>query len=223
MITSVSFSPLRSALLAVALTACFGATQAASYCAPGTTNTDGMSTNNMTFNGVAANDCYGIASGNDSLGDINALANWNGAGTADDWLYQLKDNAPGNATAGTGSFFGVAWTLQASQISPGTWTLSGVGALPQTLDFVGVLKGSSSWAAYFFDDRTVTTSNNGTFSIVFTNKGGNVPALSHMSLYFRQGGGGGNNNTPEPGTLALVGAGLIAAAALRRRLVKRAA
>lgn len=220
--TSVSFSPLRSALLAAALSTCFGAVQAASYCAPGTTNTDGMSTSNMTFNGVAANDCYGIASGNDSLGAINALANWNGAGTADDWLYELRDNAPGNANAGTGNFFGVNWTLQASLSSPGTWNLTGVGALPQTLDFVGVLKGSTSWAAYFFDNRTVTSNNNGTFSIVFTNNGGNVPNLSHMSLYFRQGGGGGNNNTPEPASLALVGAGLIAAAALRRRQVKKA-
>lgn len=218
----ISFSPLRGALLAAALSTCFGAAQAASYCAPGTTNVDGMSTSNMTFNGVASNDCFGIVSGNDDLASINALANWNGPGTADDWLYQLKDNAPGNATAGTGNFFGVSWTLQASLTSPGTWTLNGVGALPQTLDFVGVLKGSNSHAAYFFDDRTVTTTNNGTFSIVFTNNGGNIPNLSHMSLYFRQGGGGGNNNTPEPASLALVGAGLIAAAALRRRQVKKA-
>ena len=203
---------------AAALLSFAGYGHAASYCSPNTTNADGMSTSNMTFNNVAANDCYGIVSGNDSLAAINSLSNWNGPGTTDDWLYELRDNAPGNATAGTGSFLGVNWTLQASLTSPGTWTLSGVGNLPQTLDFVGVVKGGTSWSAYLFEDRLVSATNSGTFTIVFTvGRNNNIPDLSHMSLYFREGGGGNNNNVPEPGTLALVGAALLGAAFARRR------
>jgi len=64
----------------------------------------------------------------------------------------------------------------------------------------------------------VDGSDSGTFSIVFTNKGGNNPDLSHLVVFGRESGGGTISAIPEARTYAmlLAGLGLIGFAARRK-------
>lgn len=60
--------------------------------------------------------------------------------------------------------------------------------------------------------------NDGTWTIAFTNNGGQVPDLSHLSLYTRIDAEGGSPPIPEAQTYAmmLVGPGLVGFMARRR-------
>lgn len=187
--------------------------QAASYCGGSPSNTDGLSKSDMSFNAASATDCYGVASGNDDASDINALANWQDP--AGNWALLAKSD---DGSVGYGNLSGINFTLSATAGTVGTWALSAVDLngpayanLPVSMDFVGVLKGSNRFAAYYFDDALVSSSNAGTWTITYTNNGGNVPGLSHLSLYTRVDSTGGIPPIPEAETYAmmLVGLGLV--------------
>lgn len=178
--------------------------------------TEGISTLNMTFNTIAATDCYGVAGGNINSGDaaaVNALA-W---GTG--WTYLDATDA------GSVTFMGINFTVTETGVSSGAWTLTGTdtngGAslnFPTSLDFAVGLKGGTEYALWSFDNAAVDGSDSGTFSIVFTNNGGNVPALSHLIVFGREASGGIANSVPEPETYAmlLAGLGLVGFAARRK-------
>lgn len=194
--------------------------QAAGYCDLGTA-TEGISTANMTFNNIASSDCYGVVAGNisgtgnggnDGPAEINALA-W---GTG--WTYLDATDASGN------TFMGLSFTVTAT--IPGTsWTLTGTDTngitplnFPASLDFVVSLKGGTEYALWGFDNANVDGSDTGTFSIVFTNNGGNNPALSNLIVFGREAGGGTVSAVPEANTYAmlLAGLGLVGFAARRK-------
>jgi len=197
--------------------------QAASYCGGSLSNADGLSKDDMSFNAVSASDCYGVASGNDDASNINALANWQDP--AGSWALLAKSDTNVNGGVSYGSLSGIDFTLSASTGTVGTWTLSAVDTngpayadLPVTMDFVGVLKAGSGFAAYYFDDALVGGGNAGTWTIAFTNRGGQIPDLSHLSLYTRIDATGGIPPIPEAETYAmmLVGLGLVGFMARRR-------
>ena len=196
--------------------------QAAGYCNLGGAS-EGISTANMSFNSIASNDCYGVVAGNisgtgsgnsDGPAELNALA-W---GTG--WSYLDATDADGSL------FMGLSFTVTATPGTTGSWTLTGTdtngGAplnFPTSLDFVVSLKGGSEYALWGFDNAAVDGSDTGTFSIVFTNNGGNNPALSHLIVFAREAGGGSVTSVPEASTygMMLAGLGLVGFAVRRKQ------
>jgi len=120
----------------------------------------------------------------------------------------------------------------------GTWSLSLDADIVSKLHDAGlfqrnnfdqlafVVKASNSWAVYDFDfttiggfDLTQPYSLSGTWNLDdFQNKDGNDQELSFLGVWARDPvGPGATGNVPEPGMLALFGAGLLSLGALRRR------
>jgi hypothetical protein len=187
---------------------------AASYCSNG--SPDGLSLADMTFNGAAATDCFGVVIGNDKPAEINSLA-W-----GNDWTFLGKD-----ASANPAAFMGVEFALDASGHTAGNWSLAGTDLngstllnVPMELDVVAVLKASNRYATYYFDDVVLDGTDGGTWSIAFANHGGQIPGLGHLSFYVRVDGDGGvPSPVPEARTYAmmLVGLGLVGLMARRAR------
>lgn len=198
----------------------------------------------MTFNSVSSNDCYGLVEGNDDTTLINAITDANGINwqdTTNPWLFAARDNIGGADTSN--QLFGwLTFELATNTTgTPDTWTLNwtdndstAAPNLPVTIDFIGVLKGSPGYAAYLFLNKTLVETDppagagsgqgTGTFQISFLNPGGNIPDLSHLSIYARlTEGSTGQTQIPEPNMLALLGIGLLgfAGTSLRRRKVRK--
>jgi hypothetical protein len=196
------------------------------YCVP-PPNDDGLATTDVTFRGTASDDCYGVVDGT-TPAEIEAAVDlaWSGMYGGGDFNFSLKDDGAGD----TQDIGGLNFSLTADTGSTsGDWLLTLNSGVPPsaTLDLVVVLKAGSQFATYFFDDElfSVVGPNAGTFTISFLNNGNQTPALSGLSVYFRNGTttttepGGGEPQTlvPEPASLLLLGSGLAAAAWRARR------
>jgi len=208
-----------------ALLAAFAAApaHAETYCGADFTNAAGLSKDDMTFNALAATDCYGVGAGNDSAAAINGLTAWQDP--AGQWTLLASSKAEVNSGIGYGSLSGIDFTLSATGGTSGSWTLTAFDSngaayanLPAVMDFVGVLKAGTGFAAYFFDDVTVDAGNAGTWEIAFANRRGVVPDLGHLNLYTRIDASGGIPPIPEANAYAMMLAGLgLLALAVRRR------
>ena len=195
---------------------CSPSAQAVPLCSNGTA-TESISTGNLVFRGVAADDCYGVIAGNDTTSALSGV--WGGG-----WTQVARDNTDGSPDVSV-NFGGLNWVLNAPDATSGNWSLiltdpAPAESFPLAFDLVGVLKGGSEFAAYLFTQESFADIGtfDGSFQIVFANGGGRTPSLSHLTLYARTTDV--PTRLPEPGTLGLAALALVLVAStarLRRR------
>lgn len=141
--------------------------------------------------------CYGVFSGN--LNDNDTI------------VYQSEVFEQLNKIDGAGSAQGpdIGFEITNPNTTAGTWSFD-QGALDGT--FLILLKASNQFAVWVFEGAADDLYS-GTWEIAFTNRGGNNPDLSHISIYGTEGTG---TQVPEPSTVLMM-FGAMATLFLRRR------
>lgn len=138
----------------------------------------------------------------------------------DDWLFDGKYDNIGDTSGTDGSsLFSFSGNNQS-----GTFTLT--GSLTDIENVMLVFKdgGDTNLVAYMLD---LTASIGGTYDSPFeeppfTFPGTGPRAISHISVYYRTGDGPpATGPVPEPGTVTLLGLGLLGAVFYRRRLQQK--
>ena len=157
---------------------------------------------------AAANDFYGLVSGNDSKGIDELGLSWGNG-----WTLVARDNTDSSDDVRS-TWQGISFTVDAGAKSPaGSWSLTGSGgslaAGPVQLDMVAVVKSSTVYALYYFEDIVFDGSASGTWLSPAFNSKGVQQDLSHLSVYLRMGDPFGvpSAGLPDSGGMAMPAGG----------------
>lgn len=179
--------------------------------------TPGLDTTEVTFRGIASDDCSGVHFGNSpNNADVPFVLPQYGSAP---WTALLTEE-------NTVLIGGITFELDVTGVdeTSGTWELTFTSdpSVTRVFDMVVFVKASDRYADYFFNDESFTTNGlgEGTFTVSFENNGGQVPGLSHLDIAFRDGGTPPPPPpppVPNPSTLLLLGAGLSAVGLMTAR------
>jgi hypothetical protein len=234
--TFIGSKLLLAALLCVGATSVMAGTVCTTYDPAGGT---GLFRENMSLNAAISDDCYGhSAVGANSVAEVRDFANNLTLFGSNDWSSGARINAGAAPGAESYELGGLRFTLSGlTNTGDDIWdfvlqvsdTNGGASLnLPATVDLIGAIKGSTGTDFFWFNDETVSADNNGTLKMSLLNKkGNNVVGLSDITFLVRDGRDTQNcppgdptctpTRIPEPGSMALVGLGLLLASYSRRR------
>lgn len=189
-------------------------TPAAGYCSTNSA-TEGITTGDVKYKGSNAADCYGVVTSSNINGasDLNTL----GLTWGSDWTY--LDGSDSNS----GTYKSLQFTVTTSIGTTGSWLLTATDGntstginLPAKLDLAVALKAGNEYALWYYNDVAFDGSDGGSWSVQFTNGGGQHPALSHIMVFGRDGQ---TAPVPVPAAAWLLGSGLIGLAGIGRRKI----
>lgn len=180
------------------------------------------STDDVTLQGTAADQCHVSLANAQSgpNGNVGAFSDALGS----DWSLLAKIDGdgpivPDPAAAGPASL-DLSFTRLSS--TTGTWSIASNRSI--TLDLVFAMHASNATGAFLFDNESLMTGvpATGTWTIEWRNNGGNAPAYSNLTLFYRDVSAvtpppPPPGEVPVPGVLGLLAAGAAGVAFSRRR------